>query len=106
MDSLTFTICKHRMPCGWCELRNEECKSTYTYPAYPTYPQNYEPNTVQVYAAPSGAPTIEPKKGKWIDLRSDGRFGKETRCSKCGEIYWEWMSKFDYCPNCGARMDG
>lgn len=45
------------------------------------------------------------KKGKWIDLRSDGRFGKETRCSQCGEIYWEWMSKFDYCPNCGAKME-
>ena len=53
----------------------------------------------------NSAPTIEPKKGKWIDLRSDGRFGKETRCSKCGEIYWEWMSKFDYCPNCGAKME-
>ena len=53
----------------------------------------------------AAAPTIEPKKGKWIVLRSDGRFGKETRCSQCGEIYWEWMSKFDYCPKCGAKME-
>ena len=44
--------------------------------------------------------------GKWIDdilfYYDDGCPCIVTRCSNCGEIYWT----YNYCPNCGARMDG
>lgn len=50
-------------------------------------------------------PTAE-KVGKWVEQPTDGRFGKQVECSECGEVYWAWMAKFGYCPNCGARMEG
>ena len=42
-------------------------------------------------------PTIDPvKHGSWV--LENGC----VRCSECGEPNMEW----NYCPNCGARMDG
>lgn len=41
-------------------------------------------------------PTVSPKQGRWIV--QDG----SVRCSECGEPNMEW----NYCPNCGARMEG
>ena len=53
------------------------------------------------------APTIEERKtGEWIDAVSSDHY----KCSLCGfyapysSPYCEWLS--DYCPNCGARMEG
>lgn len=40
----------------------------------------------------------------WIVEESEHGFGKVAICSNCNMDFWEWMSKFDYCPNCGARM--
>ena len=59
------------------------------------------------------APTIkaEPvRHGKWVEQEhSDWEYSKEYRCSNCGKyrlvtnpVGWNW----NYCPNCGARMDG
>lgn len=50
------------------------------------------------------APTIEPKRGRWIEERS----GKvldlvKYHCSECGR--WQTWSNFPYCPNCGAEME-
>ena len=47
-------------------------------------------------------PTIEPKRGEWID-RSDGIEGAWNYCSVCGE---QAIDLYDFCPNCGARMKG
>lgn len=60
-------------------------------------------------------PSAQPELGRWIDTLTD-----HYKCSCCGvrASYWfneenscgwdedmsEWLS--DYCPNCGARMDG
>lgn len=62
------------------------------------------------------APTIEPKKGKWIyrEVRDYPLGYDVTSCSMCGfkmlsnpnerfRIAKE-MLKFNYCPNCGAKM--
>lgn len=57
------------------------------------------------------APTIDPvKHGKWITKRTWEHDG-EYYCEKCGkEAHWTWERDkqilSDYCPNCGARMDG
>lgn len=59
-------------------------------------------------------PTIESKRGKWIDkgwngdwqFQTDGRGNcwHEWECSEC-EFITEG-AKWNYCPNCGARMGG
>ena len=50
------------------------------------------------------APTIEAAPvvhGRWDD---------ECRCTVCGWYGEDWYKRdayhFDYCPNCGAKMDG
>ena len=53
------------------------------------------------------APTVEPRKGKWID----GNKGKWNavycpKCSVCGTpFYGIETARYHYCPNCGARME-
>ena len=57
------------------------------------------------------APTVEAepiKRGRWIRKESKRSYWFE--CSECGypppldKFKREWFS--NYCPNCGARMDG
>lgn len=51
------------------------------------------------------APTVEPKKGKWI-LGDSGQFkGVVSTCSVCGKKYLLGNIDYNYCPNCGARME-
>ena len=59
-------------------------------------------------------PSAEPKTGKWMDkgwkgdwqFETDGRGNcwHEYECSECG--FHNKGSKSNYCPNCGARMEG
>lgn len=49
----------------------------------------------------------EVRRGRWISVDGDVIF----KCSKCDtEISTSWdyddPDMFNYCPNCGARMDG
>lgn len=54
-------------------------------------------------------PTIDPKKGKWINDR--GLY----RCSACDNLWTSWWAvvvpeermckEMKYCPNCGAMME-
>ena len=51
------------------------------------------------------APTVDAAPvvhGRWI------RRGNEMKCSnpKCQFIYYSNNDDFNYCPNCGAKMDG
>lgn len=53
--------------------------------------------------------TIEPerKKGIWIKTGQSFVFPEKFRnysCSECG--YDVDKTKFNFCPNCGARMEG
>ena len=52
------------------------------------------------------APTLDYKdlvpQGEWIE---DGYLDKPCVCSYCGEEVREYV-KFNFCPNCGARMKG
>ena len=51
----------------------------------------------------SGLPTAE-KKGKWVCFANEG--GElDLRCSVCGEEQGFFFGYFNYCPNCGARME-
>lgn len=53
------------------------------------------------------APTIDAVPvvhGRWIETSIPKRYGgKRTVCSNCGESP-DWY--YNFCPNCGAKMDG
>lgn len=56
-NSMTFTMCKHRLPCGLCELKKTQCESPFTYPKY--YEEDLtKPRTVSIYAAPERPPIM------------------------------------------------
>ena len=55
---------------------------------------------------------VEVVHGRWIDKKIDNFRMWELRCSECD---WVGISNYDaynepydfnYCPNCGAKMDG
>jgi hypothetical protein len=54
------------------------------------------------------APTIEaePKHGSWWkdDIKLGDDYSTVLVCSECDKINWG-MVKWNYCPNCGAKMD-
>lgn len=54
-----------------------------------------------------GAPTIEPKRGEWIDVWQDGVCSWRGTCSVCRSTN-DIPPPFEanYCPNCGAKMKG
>ena len=55
------------------------------------------------------ADVVEVKHGRWINERMlIGGFAEKwgCDCSICGETFEEPLWKPNYCPNCGARMDG
>lgn len=56
------------------------------------------------------APAVEAKEvvhGQWYDPEDDGG-GTLWRCSQCGHPLKTLggYPNFDYCPDCGAKMDG
>ena len=44
----------------------------------------------------------ERKKGKWISVFDED----EDRCSECQATFFCAMTRFNFCPNCGADMRG
>lgn len=47
------------------------------------------------------------KTGRWIDdgCYAEGHSDHAYRCSECGEHYIGYVGEFNYCPNCGAKME-
>ncbi len=62
----------------------------------------------QLYEVPT-IDAVPVRHGEWIFQETGGSMGTKT-CSVCW--YQSWQSKLrmsnmgNYCPNCGARMDG
>ena len=44
---------------------------------------------------------VPVRHGRWIDARE---YCGDYMCSNCEALYG--TNKFNYCPNCGAKMDG
>lgn len=42
--------------------------------------------------------------GKWQDAVQSCNDSPHVKCSVCGEYYWQYFKKFNFCPNCGAYM--
>lgn len=74
-----------------------------------SFDEAYEHGWQDAMFAINTLPTIEPMHGRWINAKPKSKkVGKV--CSSCGnEAYWDTdygQQLFDYCPWCGARMDG
>lgn len=59
------------------------------------------------------APTIEAAPvvhGEWSTIEDDYAGLIALQCSECNQEYWfeddPPLKIYNYCPNCGARMDG
>lgn len=51
------------------------------------------------------APTVEERKqGRWIEKRLGGNTSRT--CSCCKTLVFANSTTFNYCPYCGAEMDG
>lgn len=59
----------------------------------------------EIRAIPA-ADVREVVRGKWIDAIQNCGDSPHVKCSVCGEYCWRYFKKFNFCPNCGARMEG
>ena len=49
-------------------------------------------------------PTISPKTGRWIKKRGTV-YCSECKGSRWSETFEQIVRRFNYCPNCGSKMD-
>ena len=63
-------------------------------------PEYLKPLIVSLIEKQPAADVVEVRHGKW-DKNGNGR-----DCSICGFKYYANGGLFNFCPNCGARMDG
>ena len=67
-----------------------------------------------VFEEIDNAPTVEAvpvRHGKYIGTEFDGYADGcpvyyEWKCSECGCVFEEEEPTYNYCPNCGAKMNG
>lgn len=65
---------------------------------------DFDDGVQYILEAIDNAPTIEPKKGKWIETdKHDIYYQPGYKCSVCGVLT---TCHGGYCPNCGADMRG
>ena len=50
-------------------------------------------------------PPAEPKRGKWIEIINSRGVVVALRCSRCEKSPRHGV-RSDFCPNCGAKMEG
>lgn len=69
----------------------------------------YDSNEIEALLSKLPAADVaEVRHGRWVDKTDISRAAVEQRvdCSVCGQIFWTMSALlFNYCPNCGARMD-
>lgn len=60
---------------------------------------DYAYNAAKLLDTVSTADVQEVRHGEWIKSKN------ERKCSLCGYFYFTNTKSFNYCPNCGAKMD-
>ncbi len=75
-------------------------------------PEHLTPLIVNLVKKQPAADVVEVRHGKWEKQQFIGRSGffsvKDFTCSNCFENFAVEQGKgfMNYCPNCGAKMDG
>ena len=65
----------------------------------------WTPSRVKTLIARQKAADVAPvRHGRWIDMRESSKDVPRCKCTECGYVIIG-LEK-NYCPNCGARMDG
>ena len=52
---------------------------------------------------------VEVVHGQWEKCEADKHGNRKPKCSVCGKYHLAWWPDYthcNYCPNCGAKMDG
>ena len=52
---------------------------------------------------------VEVVHGRWEEHEPDKYGNMKPKCSICGQYHLAWWADYthcNYCPNCGAKMDG
>ena len=68
-------------------------------------------DVIAVHNAITNAPTIEAepvRHGRWEQRTDFNGFLTCSNCHNCNiieEVFWRYAN-YNYCPNCGAKMDG
>ena len=68
----------------------------------------YKPEVLSQYLKEYFVHPVEPRKGRWIKDRLSSTCGGSYgvyRCSECENSYQDIGYGWNYCPNCGARME-
>lgn len=66
---------------------------------------------VEIDATPQELETYLEESQEWRRVRHGRWKGKSiagystVKCSECGYVFMENSGKWNYCPNCGAKMD-
>ena len=61
-----------------------------------------ENSIADIINAQPAADVQEVRHGRWIKGKIMGLF----KCSACHNTFDYWVTGYNHCPNCGARMDG
>ena len=75
--------------CGWYSRAYRRCKRG----------GDFEDACCAIEDAPTIEAVPERKKGRW-------RGTNDAECNQCGHVYPLFIRWQNYCPNCGARMEG
>ena len=55
------------------------------------------------------APRVDAEPARYAHWKLSENHPPYYTCSECGDCYvdesWTYNGKFNYCPNCGAKMD-
>lgn len=72
----------------------------------PRYAESCKPITDRIIDSLPSADVEPVRHGRWLKCFEDWRQQIEgSKCSACGfEYYGTGISRFRYCPNCGAKM--
>ena len=85
---------------GQCETCRHHSNSGCN--TYCDHGEEYSPNLSKIPTAD----VVEVKRGKW-EKRTFIVFDNEIKDSyHCSECNTTWDTATNYCPNCGAKMDG
>ena len=60
----------------------------------------------RIKSAPT-ADVVEVRHGEWLDCHSIAFTEECSVCGRCVDLdYFGRRNRYNYCPNCGAKMDG